>query len=222
MRCLVIGKQVSPLGRLSQYLKERGWQLHNVSSPASLKADGQAAIAADLTIMECGEDDNALKANIVAVRNASRNTIILVVGDFSTSARTHALSHGASEFVPHDIPLRLFQARITALLRLRSDLSDLLYKTGSLIVDVLHRRVYDDHHELHLSHMEFQLLVALVQNCGKTLSRSEIIEKLWGNGGRTEDNTLENHVSRLRGKLPRPTGQRIVTVRGVGYRFEAS
>lgn len=70
--------------------------------------------------------------------------------------------------------------------------------------------------------MEFQLLVTLVQNYGTTLSRSEIIEKLWSDNALAQDNTLENHISRLRRKLRKTQDRRIVTVRGVGYKFETS
>ncbi len=144
-----------------------------------------------------------------------------LIGAPSIAARLRALSMGASDFVPRAIPLDLLQARVAALLRLRRERFNPVYEVGGLVVDVLHRCVSEGGRELHLSPMEFQLLVMLAQNCGKTLSRSEIIETLWSDGGQNEDNTLENHVSRLRRKLQTPE-RRIVTVRGVGYRFETA
>lgn len=138
MRCLIVGKQEPQINRLSQYLKERGWQMHDLPSTASLKADGHAVARADLTIMKYEESDIHLGECIAAFRNASHNSVILVVGDFSMSARTRALSLGANDFVPSAVPLDLFQARISALLKLRSDRSSLVYELGELVVDVLH------------------------------------------------------------------------------------
>ncbi len=221
MRCLVVGPESASLRRLSRYFKERGWQLQHAAAASSLPADTRSQISIDLTILETAAHDASLDADIAALRRVAGDSVIIVVGEPSIAARLRALSMGASDFISREIPLDLLQARVAALLRLRRERFNPLYELGGLVVEVLHRRVSENGRELHLSPMEFQLLVMFVQNCGKTLSRSEIIETLWSDGGQNEDNTLENQVSRLRRKLQTPE-RRIVTVRGVGYRFETS
>ncbi|MDE1987347.1 MAG: response regulator transcription factor [Alphaproteobacteria bacterium] len=221
MRCLIVGPESAPLKRLSRYFKERGWQLQHAAAASSLPADSHSQSSIDLTVVEAAAHDASLEADIAALRRIAGDSVIIVVGEPSIAARLRALSMGANDFVPFEIPLDLLQARVAALLRLRCERFNPIYELGGLVVDVLHRRVSEDGHELHLSPKEFQLLVMFVQNCGKTLSRGEIIEKLWGDGGQSEDNMLENQVSRLRRKLQTPE-RGIVTVRGVGYRFETS
>ncbi len=220
MHCLVIGEQDAHLGRLGRYFKEHGWQVSLAPSTLSLAQD--AAGATDLIILKSCADDGALRADIATMRRASSDSIIMVAGEFSLSARSRALLLGANEFVPHEIRLDLLQARVAALLRLRRQNFSAVYKVADLVVDVLHRRVQQDGKDLHLSHKEFQLLVIFVQRCGETVFRSEIIEKLWGDAGHAEDNTLENYVSRLRRKLRMAGRCQIVTVRGIGYRLETT
>lgn len=218
MRCLVIGEQDAHLDRFSRFFKERGWQVVHFPSVASVQKN---AGAADLVIIASQTDDEMLKSDIALARRACGDSIIVVAGAFSVPARLRALEMGANEFVPSAISLQLLHARITALLRLRRPQFSHVHNVDGLTVDVVHRRVLEGEQEIHLSHKEFQLLMALVERYGETLSRSEIIETLWGDAGRVEDNTLENLVARLRRKIQQAgRTRRIVTVRGIGYRLE--
>lgn len=146
----------------------------------------------------------------------------MVLGEFSVEERIRALDMGADEFLRRESSSALVLSRALALLRLRSERFQPSYQIADLTVDLLHRRVSRCGRELALSQREFQLLVLLAQHAGRTLSRSDLIEHLWGQALSAEDNALDVHVSRLRRKLDGPFAQKLIrTVRGVGYRLSA-
>jgi two-component system response regulator RegX3 len=91
-------------------------------------------------------------------------------------------------------------------------------------------RLDPDSHEVtlrdtrvHLPLREFELLKLLMENAGIVLPRATLVSRLWGPGAPTESTSLEVHVRRLRSKLEDDAAdpKRIVTVRGVGYRYQA-
>lgn len=94
--------------------------------------------------------------------------------------------------------------------------------SGDLRVDLAGRRVFRNNQELRLSHKEFDLLSELMRNQGAVLSRDLILTKVWGYEYFGDKRTVDVHVRWLREKIEDDASkpQRIVTVRGVGYRFE--
>jgi len=94
-------------------------------------------------------------------------------------------------------------------------------RVGGLEIDILHRRVRVDGHDLHLSPLELSLLYLLAANAGRVLTRDEILDDLWGSEYATESNVVDRQVRTLRAKL-RDDWRRpryIATVPGKGYRF---
>jgi DNA-binding response OmpR family regulator len=73
---------------------------------------------------------------------------------------------------------------------------------------------------MHLTRKEFELLTVLVSNPGRAFSREFLVQRIWGTDFDGFDRSVDTHVTRLRRKLG-PLGDRIVTVWGVGYRFNA-
>ena len=94
--------------------------------------------------------------------------------------------------------------------------------TGDLRIDLTARRVYRSNEEVHLSNKEFELLAELMRNRGAVLSRDLILTRVWGFDYYGDKRTVDVHVRWLREKLEDDPSdpQHIVTVRGVGYRFE--
>lgn len=92
---------------------------------------------------------------------------------------------------------------------------------GGLEIDVVHRRVRVDGHDLHLTPLELSLLYLLASNDGRVLTRDEILDDLWGGDYTAESNVVDRQVRKLRAKLEddwrRP--RYIATVPGKGYRF---
>ena len=96
-----------------------------------------------------------------------------------------------------------------------------LYRCGSLCLDRRAAQVWRAGEPVPLTAQEYRLLLRFVANPGQVLERGQLLGALWDEGGSfVEDNTLTVTVKRLRQKLG-PEGERIVTVRGLGYRWEA-
>jgi DNA-binding response OmpR family regulator len=143
------------------------------------------------------------------------------------------LEVGADDYMTKPFSMRELMARVKALLRrerlIREELSaasDMspakLLVFGDVTIDQSRREVRRDGESLHLKPREYELLVFLARHRGMVLSRDLILERVWGwdyDGG---SRTVDVHVHWLREKIePDPKQpRRIVTVRGVGYRFE--
>ena len=92
---------------------------------------------------------------------------------------------------------------------------------GELEIDLLHRRVHVDGHDLHLTALELSLLYLLAANAGRVLTRDEILDHVWGADYAAESNVVDRHIRDLRAKL-RDDWRRpryIATVPGKGYKF---
>jgi DNA-binding response OmpR family regulator len=94
-------------------------------------------------------------------------------------------------------------------------------RSGDLEIDLLHRQVRIGRRDLHLTPLELGLLYLLMANAGRTLTRDEILNNVWGANFVAESNVVDRHVRNLRAKLDddwrRP--RYIATVPGQGYRF---
>jgi DNA-binding response OmpR family regulator len=132
------------------------------------------------------------------------------------------LDAGADDYVAKPFRLAELMARIRALLRRGAP--ETLEACG-VRLELTARRVIVDQHEVQLANKEFELLRVLMQHAGQVVTREEILEEVWPEPGRKGSKTLDMHISWLRRKLGDGNGraaeQRIATVRGVGFRFNA-
>jgi DNA-binding response OmpR family regulator len=160
------------------------------------------------------------------VRLHSTVPILMLTARAEEVDRVLGLEIGADDYLTKPFSLRELQARVRALLR-RSKTQQPLERgeerqAGNLRVSDAERRVWLDERELHLRPREFDLLSFLVRNQSLALSRQQILDGAWERNFAGDERTVDVHVKALRDLIevdPRlPT--RIVTVRGVGYRFE--
>lgn len=219
MWCVLIGDDDAVLQRLARIFRECGWQSRSMISLAL--ADEGPLAEADLVVICTAAVEDKLEGEITFARGAAPAAIVLALGDFSVDARMRALALGAADYLPLNLSSRVLIARVSALMRLRREPDDDVLTAGGLRVDMQHRRIRDGAGELALSQKEFELLALFVRHHGSTLTRSELMERLWSGGAQAEDNALEVHISRLRRKLRARLHGRITTVRGVGYRLDA-
>jgi DNA-binding response OmpR family regulator len=158
------------------------------------------------------------------LRKEQSTPIIMLTARGGEVDRIMGLESGADDYIVKPFSLGEFLARVRAILRrapaqtLRTD----RVASGNLQLDLTARRAYLGESELKSSHKEFDLLATLVRNKGAVLSRDLLVEQVWGYDHIGDDRTVDVHVCWLREKIePDPSDpQRIVTVRGVGYRFE--
>lgn len=134
--------------------------------------------------------------------------------------RIYGFDVGADDYVVKPFSANELMKRVRAVLkRAKPSKSDSLLTQKGLKVDLAAHRVYVDDREVSLSLKEYDLLLYLMQNKGVALTRESILEKVWGYDYFKDDRTLDTHIKLLRKSLG-PYASFIVTIRGVGYRFE--
>ena len=136
--------------------------------------------------------------------------------------RIHGFELGIDEYVVKPFSPRELMMRVAAVLKRTGSIGKAekeVYEHDGLRVDFTGRQVVLDGEALSLSPKEYDLLFYLVRNRGVALSRERLISQVWGMDFYGDDRTLDTHIKLLRKRLGRLSG-RIVTLRGVGYRFE--
>lgn len=146
--------------------------------------------------------------------------------------RVIGLEVGADDYLTKPFSMREFLARVKAHLRRirlikeefenQSDETKQILQFGDLIIDLNRREVLLDNQPLVLKPKEYDLLLFLARHRGQVLTRDLILERVWGWDFSGGSRTVDVHVRWLREKIEKDPAQpeRIVTVRGVGYRFE--
>ncbi len=154
----------------------------------------------------------------------SQIPIIMLTARSSEVDKIVGLESGADDYVVKPFGLGELLARVRALLRRapgRLAAPDELV-SGSLRLDLTGRHAFLNDHELKLSHKEYDLLAELMRNQNAVLSRDLLLSRVWGYDYFGDRRTVDVHIRWLRKKIEddpsNPT--RIVTVRGLGYRFE--
>lgn len=168
------------------------------------------------------------------IRATSSVPIIMVTAKSSEIDTVVGLEVGADDYVTKPYRLRELVARIRAQLRRSSmDATDELdrpvaanaeIRVGDVALDPDEHRVTVADEELQLPLKEFEVLHLLLANAGRVLTRETLIDRVWGVDYVGDTKTLDVHIKRLRAKIePDPAApERIVTIRGLGYRYERS
>ena len=127
--------------------------------------------------------------------------------------------NGADDYVVKPFELEVLYSRIRALLRRAGNVPEQYLSCDSVRLDQNRMMVFCGEEEITLSQSEYQLLLLLIRNKGKTVTRERILQQLWdSNGSYVNDNTLTVTMKRLREKLHNPSC--IKTIRSFGYRME--
>ncbi len=167
------------------------------------------------------------------LRKEMRVPIIMLTAKTEEIDKVVGLEIGADDYVTKPFSTRELLARVRAMLRrtemLKQDASSLsgepspsAIKVGDLEVDLAHHRVSLGSSILDVSPKEFDLLAFLVGNRGRVFSRDRLLEKVWGYDYAGDTRTVDVHIRWLRQKVEVDAAhpKRLLTVRGVGYKFE--
>jgi DNA-binding response OmpR family regulator len=157
-----------------------------------------------------------------AIRREMDVPIIMLTARTGEVDKIVGLESGADDYVTKPFSLGELLARVRAQLRRAPRQAQDQLESGDLMVDLISRRATLGGQELSLRHKEFNLLVELMRNKGVVLSRDLLLTKVWGYDFYGDSRTVDVHVRWLREKIEADPSspQRIVTVRGIGYRFE--
>jgi two-component system response regulator RegX3 len=152
--------------------------------------------------------------------------IIMVTARDTEVDKVVGLELGADDYVTKPFSSRELVARIRAVLRRGAEPEELLdnvVEAGPVRMDVERHVVTVDGNQVQLPLKEFDLLELLLRNAGRVLTRGQLIDRVWGADYVGDTKTLDVHVKRLRAKVePDPANPKyLVTVRGLGYKFES-
>ena len=162
------------------------------------------------------------------IRLTSDVPIIMLTAKDSETDEVVGLEIGADDYVTKLASSTKLLARINKVLGRKAqssakDTQDGMLIGGSVTMDVDRHQVFVDGNKVALPLKEFELLELLLENVNRVLTRGQIIDRVWGHDYFGDTKTLDVHVKRLRSKVEadpaRP--QHIITVRGLGYKFEA-
>jgi two-component system response regulator RegX3 len=152
--------------------------------------------------------------------------IIMLTAKDGEVDKVVGLELGADDYVTKPFSSRELLARLRAVLRRHGDLDELLpaaVEAGPVRMDVERHVVTVRGEQITLPLKEFDLLEILVRNAGRVLTRAQLIDRVWGSDYVGDTKTLDVHVKRLRAKVEQDPAHpvHLVTVRGLGYKFEA-
>ena len=155
------------------------------------------------------------------IRERSRTPVMMLTALADTEDKLEAFDAGADDYVTKPFDPRELVARAQALVR-RAQAGERI-SFGPLVVDLAAREVFVDGRPVTLTPKEFDLLAWLVRSPGRAFSREELLHEVWGETVHLETRTIDSHVKTLREKLGRDrAGAALVTVWGVGYKFDPS
>jgi two-component system, OmpR family, response regulator ResD len=154
------------------------------------------------------------------IRKQSKVPVVMLTARSEDFDEVHGLEIGADDYVKKPVKPTTLIARINALFR-RTERDDnkLVMSYNGLDIDDSSHVVKIDGHEIALSPKEYTLLVILVENNGKVISREQLLNQVWGYNYYGGLRTVDTHINRLRMKLLNK-GDCIHTIRGFGYKFE--
>jgi two-component system, OmpR family, response regulator len=210
---------------------ERGLEAHgfNVSSAADGIAGSEKALTepVDLIVLDMMLPGRSGLEVLAAVR-ASKPAlpVIILTARDDVEDRVTGLDAGAVDYLTKPFSLTELAARIRAQLRAAAQAQSTTLSGAGVDVDLITREVRRDGNVVRLSTTEFELLVYLMRNSGNVLSREQILRAVWGYEYDPGTNVVDVYVGYLRRKLKQGSEDDreapIVTVRSIGYRFDAA
>jgi two-component system alkaline phosphatase synthesis response regulator PhoP len=227
---LVIDDEPNILNLTTAYLQAEGYTVHTaVDGPTGLKT--AQILKPDLLVLDVmlpGMDGIEL---LTRLRRESDVYVIMLTAKSEETDKIVGLSVGADDYLTKPFSPRELVARIKAALRRYGQSSHnrspneghkQVLSFEHLRIDVDARRVWKDDRSIELTTIEFDLLHALAEYPGRVLSREQLLERVWGHDFYGEDRVVDVHLGHIRKKIEIDPAhpELIVTVRGVGYRFE--
>jgi two-component system response regulator RegX3 len=160
------------------------------------------------------------------IRARSSVPIIMLTAKDSEIDKVVGLELGADDYVTKPYSSRELTARIRAVLRRQGDFEDpedAVLNVAGVRMDTERHEVSVNGERIQLPLKEFELLEILLRNAGRVLTRLQLIDRVWGSDYVGDTKTLDVHVKRLRSKIEQDPANpvHLITLRGLGYKFEA-
>ncbi len=220
---LVVDDEPTVVKTVRAYLEHEGYTVHAAEDgPSALKA--AAAYRPDLVVLDImlpGMDGLEV---LQRLRQGSDLYVLMLTAKADETDRVVGLTVGADDYLTKPFSPRELVARVRAILRRgrAPQVAEPILSFDRLRIDPAARKAWKDEVSLELTPTEFDLLHALARHSGRVLSRDQLIEQVWGYEYYGDERVVDVHIRRIRRKVeddPATPGL-VVTVRGVGYRFE--
>ena len=224
-RILVVEDEESFSDPLSYLLRKEGYEV-------AVADDGPSALdeydrnGADLVLLDLMLPGLPGTEVCRQLRTRSNVPVIMLTAKDSEIDKVVGLELGADDYVTKPYSSRELVARVRAVLRRGIEAeggSSVTIEAGLVRMDVERHVVTVSGQNVPMPLKEFELLEILLRNSGRVLTRMQLIDRVWGSDYVGDTKTLDVHVKRLRSKIePDPANPRyLVTVRGLGYKFES-
>lgn len=223
-RVLVVEDEQSLREPLVYLLEKEGYEVFDA-------ADGNTAIDLfkannpDIVLLDLMMPGMSGNEVCRVIRQSSNVPVIMLTAKDSEIDKVVGLEIGADDYVTKPYSTRELLARMKAVLRRNSEptpVTDGLLEGGPVSMDVDRHLVFVNGQKVAMPLKEFELLELLLENRNRVLTRAQIIDRVWGSNYFGDTKTLDVHVKRIRSKIEddpaRPV--HLVTVRGLGYKFE--
>ncbi|MBB5776883.1 winged helix-turn-helix domain-containing protein [Nonomuraea sp. NPDC051941] len=226
-RVLVVEDEESFSDALSYMLRKEGFEV-SVAATGPEALDTFDRNGADLVLLDLMLPGLPGTEVCRSLRQRSKVPVIMLTAKDSEIDKVVGLELGADDYVTKPFSSRELVARIRAVLRRQGDVTEELetavLAVGPVRMDVDRHVVAVRGEQVQLPLKEFELLEVLLRNAGRVLTRGQLIDRVWGADYVGDTKTLDVHVKRLRAKIESdPSNPRcILTVRGLGYKFDAT
>lgn len=226
MKILLIEDDMSLVSGLVFALKKQGYELDVART--SLEADALWADGKyDLVVLDVSLPDGSGFDICQKIRRISKVPLIFLTAADEETDVIMGLDMGGDDYITKPFKLAIFLSRVNAILRRSSQFgqADAQLELGGIRISLLTGTVYRDGEKLDLTASEYKLLRLFMENPGQVLSAEQLLGRLWDCDERyVDNNTLTVYIRRLRTKIEEDPSRprRIVTVRGMGYKWDAS
>lgn len=226
-RILVVEDEVSISDPLTYLLGKEGYEvaLAETGPDALLEFDRSGA---DLVLLDLMLPGMSGVDVCRVLRQKSNVSVIMLTAKDDEVDKVVGLELGADDYITKPYSSRELLARVKAVLRRGQEASDELLPAtlegGPVRMDVERHTVVVAGEPISLPLKEFELLELLLRNTGRVLTRSQLIDRIWGSDYVGDTKTLDVHIKRLRAKIESDPGNplHIQTVRGLGYKFDTA
>lgn len=201
-------------------LKSQGMEAKGFERPSlfwkELEKEVPALILLDVMLPE--EDGISILKKLRSRPDTRKLPVIMLTAKSSEYDTVMGLDSGADDYIPKPFRMMELISRIRARLRRAEDQSAEEYRLGNLYVCPSRHVVTVDQEPVSLTLKEYEMLCLLLKNSGMVLSRTQLLNQIWGYEFDGESRTVDVHIRTLRQKLG-SAGELVETVRGVGYKM---
>ena len=201
-------------------LKSQGFEAKGFERPSlfwkELEKEVPALILLDIMLPE--EDGISILRKLRTRPDTRKIPVIMLTARGSEYDTVIGLDSGADDYIPKPFRMMELISRIRALLRRSEDHGAEEYQAGNLYVCPARHVVTVDNKNINLTLKEYEVLCLLLKNSGTVLSRTQLLNQVWGYEFDGESRTVDVHIRTLRQKLG-TAGDLVETVRGVGYKI---